>query len=945
MELTLTSNFENPASITGVERTDQNTDKPQNLVFVDQNISEISSIIQGIEDASVVVLKDNTDGILAVTQVLEQYQDLASVHFISHGQSASIQLGNATLDSSTLEQYAPLMSKWGQATTANADFLFYGCNVAANTEGQDFIHQLSHTIGADIAASDDLTGAAALMGDWKLEAHVGTIEATSAINAATIATYGGTLDSALLVAGDSTLGQSDLALQSRLEALGFSVTIQDDQSSRSSDAAGHDLVFISESVSSGRVNTKFTDVAVPIITTEAYLYDDLALTQADLGSDYGIQGLQTSVTITEPASPLAAGLTGEVTAFALPNDINWGVPNANAITAGVLTNGSDRSTIFAYDKDATLTNGEAAQARRVGLFIGSNADQLTAEGWQLFDAAVDWATVAPTPTPPPIDVDAPTATASAANIVAAGGESYEFTVNYTDATAVNVSTLDSTDILVTGPNGFSQPATLVSVSSSTDVPSITATYAIAAPGRTWDTGDNGTFEINWIAGEVADTLGFANEASLLDQFEVNISNTPPPPPADAADILFVAGNTSLSISDQAIRQRLEQLGHTVTVIDDGLSNSDNALGQDLVFISESVSSRQVGNKFSSVNIPVIASEAFVFDDMGMTSTIRNISYEVADNATTLAIAPNANPDLTAGLSGDVTVFDPVGEIAWGDPNANAAVIGTLPNQPDRAGIFAYDTGAILENGNVATDRRIGFFIGADAQNLSANGWSLFEASVNWALADAVDEEAPTASVLASDLVVGEGSIYEFTVTYTDSSGVDFSTLGTSDVRVTGPNGFDQVATLGTVSASADAPTIRATYSITAPGGTWGTEDNGTFSLALEAGEVADTLGNVNGAIALGQFDVNISDSAGILQLAEPTEYRVSEGDGFVTIEFLRTSGSAGTATLNYATVDLTGTPDEDYAQTIGQIVFAPGETSKTVDIQIFDDNDPETDET
>ncbi|MGA2621144.1 MAG: C10 family peptidase, partial [Thermoguttaceae bacterium] len=45
---------------------------------------------------------------------------------------------------------------------------------------------------------------------------------------------------------------------------------------------------------------------------------------------------------------------------------------------------------------------------------------------------------------------------NARNVTTAGGTTETFTVTYADSVAVNVSTLDSNDVLVTGPNGYSQ---------------------------------------------------------------------------------------------------------------------------------------------------------------------------------------------------------------------------------------------------------------------------------------------------------------------------------------------------------------------------------------------------------------------------------------------------------------------------------------------------------
>ena len=48
-----------------------------------------------------------------------------------------------------------------------------------NADGQELIESISAVTGADVAASNDLTGATELGGDWELEETVGTIDTQS----------------------------------------------------------------------------------------------------------------------------------------------------------------------------------------------------------------------------------------------------------------------------------------------------------------------------------------------------------------------------------------------------------------------------------------------------------------------------------------------------------------------------------------------------------------------------------------------------------------------------------------------------------------------------------------------------------------------------------------------------------------------------------------------
>ncbi|MDB5323541.1 MAG: peptidase and in kexin sedolisin [Phycisphaerales bacterium] len=126
---------------------------------------------------------------------------------------------------------------------------------------------------------------------------------------------------------------------------------------------------------------------------------------------------------------------------------------------------------------------------------------------------------------PVADVKRPTAVASAANVTASGATSYSFTVTYSDNVAVKASTIDGNDILVTGPNGFSQSATLVSINTSGDGTPRTATYRITPPGGSWNSADNGAYTLTVVGGQVTDTSGNNISSAALATFNVTLVNT------------------------------------------------------------------------------------------------------------------------------------------------------------------------------------------------------------------------------------------------------------------------------------------------------------------------------------------------------------------------------------------------------------------------------------
>src|SRR5205814_2244145 len=69
-----------------------------------------------------------------------------------------------------------------------------------------------------------------------------------------------------------------------------------------------------------------------------------------------------------------------------------------------------------------------------------------------------------------------------------------------------------------------------------------------------------------------------------------------------------------------------------------------------------------------------------------------------------------------------------------------------------------------------------------------------------------------------------------------------------------------------------------------------------------------------------------SGNAGKLQF-NVNALRVNENVGTATITVMRTLGTTGTVTIDYATSDGTATAGSDYVATIGTLTFAQGETS------------------
>ena len=167
------------------------------IVFVDQSLDDIDTLIEGVADpsAEIIIIAGEGDGVAQISAVLANRQNVQSIHLLTHGSEGMLQLGDAKLDSQSLAKHADQFQVWKRSLASEADILLYGCNVAAGPLGEAFVDQLARLTGADVASSNDITGSSIRHADWDLEYHVGDIETAVAFHAAPLQRYQGILKS------------------------------------------------------------------------------------------------------------------------------------------------------------------------------------------------------------------------------------------------------------------------------------------------------------------------------------------------------------------------------------------------------------------------------------------------------------------------------------------------------------------------------------------------------------------------------------------------------------------------------------------------------------------------------------------------------------------------------------------------------------------------------
>ncbi|HEX8339107.1 MAG TPA: hypothetical protein VF621_20465 [Pyrinomonadaceae bacterium] len=219
---------------------------------------------------------------------------------------------------------------------------------------------------------------------------------------------------ALLVvdsADDSNRGGND-AIRTRLESLGYAVTVVDVAGVRPDDARGMSVVVISTIVAPPPgLDDDLLQLAVPVVVADGSMLEAMGMSCKRPGADgagpsrHGhtfVRIGKAADTLPAEAHSLSASLKGVVEVTGAPRRLLYGRPGPEALVVATLVRAAapaagesdeGKPVIFAYDTGAALCEDLAqgaaapkvlelrAPARRVGLFVNSSvAESLTADG-------------------------------------------------------------------------------------------------------------------------------------------------------------------------------------------------------------------------------------------------------------------------------------------------------------------------------------------------------------------------------------------------------------------------------------------------------------------------------------------------------------------------------------------------------------------------------------
>ena len=572
-------------------------------------------------------------------------------------------------------------------------------------------------------------------------------------------------DGVLLVVGNgNVLHEGDAAVRDHLVSLGFEVEVvgselfSDDPGTAAQAVDGKALVALVESARPNKIRDFFLHRPVPVVCWSYQMFSELGMT----GSGPGERGERPRIdrlTIEAPDSTLAAGLDGTVAASTEATAFVWGSPAAEATVVATFDGEPERAAFFAYDTGAAMT-GATAPARRVGLFLSQrNPEHLTHEGWMLAEVAFAWAAgFAPRPEELPIEVAIRQPEDGAA---VAAGTAIPLVVDARPTAAI-----ERVEMWING-----------GLATTLDAPP----YEVLLPPL----GD-GLYRLR------ARAVG---QDRQVDSAVVGITVGDP-----ERDVLLVVAGTP-DADDHALADRLAGLGLTPTAV--AVADFDPGAADSLVVLAPSLAVGDLDTAtvaaLAEVEVPLLVLEGELYEGLGLVAAGDTGLAPATDS---LVIDPNlrllGGSPLAAGFDGEVVVFETPRPTRWGRPSPDATLVAGTPEVGRDPAIFSYMTGDVMPDG-LAAERRVGFFVTDGPLDLTADGWSLFDAAALWAIGFDAANRPPTVTLdePAVDSIVAAGTPISLVATAGDPDGTVERVLFLANGRVI---------------AQADTPPFTATWS-------------------------------------------------------------------------------------------------------------------------------------
>ncbi|MGN7612430.1 autotransporter-associated beta strand repeat-containing protein [Magnetococcales bacterium HHB-1] len=946
----------------GTQRlVEASTEITSEIIIIDSRVpGTVNLFDESRANADIWLLDAGSSAIEQITEILADYENLNALHLISHGGNGEVYLGAETLSEESLSTYNSDLTSWGASLSVDGDILLYGCRVAEDATGEAFIDQFAQTTGADVTASNDLTGSDWLGGDWDLEVAFGDIETDTLVPYQTLEGI-----------DDGVLLTPSLALSSSTpsdNATGVSLT--------------DDLTFtFSANVQAGTGNFALYDLTAGGTTVETFSVANgtgsaggtIAISNdtvtinpnADLtgSNQYSIQIASTAIDDASDSSNSYAGISDNTTLNFTTGSADTTAPTATITDLTDPSNAFATATIVFSESvtgvdisDFTLTKDGSDVTSSIGfsgLSVAGSGSQYTIDMSSLTAASGDYVLT--------LSSSGTGITDTSSNALS-GGASETFTLNTsaptvssitrasnenpTDATSVDytvvfstgVSGVDTADFTLndslTGTSGTAAVSNVTTVSDSVYTVTVNSISGDGTLGLNLNSSGTG---ITSLAGE-AISGGFTGQTYTIDNtapsvtaitrnsgaetnassVEFTVSFSEDVTGVDAADFSFNAGNnasTANGTSDISVTGS----GSTYTVTVANI-NDPGTLSIDLNSSGTSITD-DAGNAISGgftsadtytvdTTAPVVtASQTFSYPEK---SSANFVIGEVQETGDAISFSINTGND-----DGYFSIDD------------DGVISLTSTGAGSSAASYDYETGSTS------------FTLGIKATDAAGNESSAVDVTLN--LLDE-DEVAPTlSSSTPTDGAAAVGLSDDLTLTFSEniklgSSGnitlYDISGSGTNSVTIDVTNHSSQL------SISNTALTINPTNDLRA-----GTE----YAIQVELGAITDLFGTVYAGIS-DTTTRNFTTNPYVVLTVDDTTITEDSGVATFTVALQDEGGSAFTATSD-VTVSLgesgstaTGS-GTDYTLSSGSVTIASGSSSGTVTVTAASDSVSDDSET
>jgi DNA/RNA endonuclease G (NUC1)/PKD repeat protein len=369
---------------------------------------------------------------------------------------------------------------------------------------------------------------------------------------------------------------------------------------------------------------------------------------------------------------------------------------------------------------------------------------------------------------------------------------------------------------------------------------------------------------------------------------------------------YTATNGTISFASGEISKTI-----TVQLIGDTLDEFDETF---FLNILDATNATIVSNK---------ATATILDDDTAPTLTIGDKTITEGDNGTaTITYTVNLSAASAKPISVKYATADATA-IAGTDYTATNGIVSFAPGETSK-------TITIQVLGDTLDEFDETFFLNIlDAENATI--------IKNQALTTILDNDAPPL-ITISDRTITEGDNGTAIVTYTINLSATSGKAITVDYNTqdgTATAGKDYIATNGKITFAPGETSKTITVQVL---GDTIDEFDETFFLNLTNPENATTTKNQAVTTILD------NDAPPIMIIGDKTITEGHNGTAIITYTVNLSAASAKPISVKYATADGTATAGTDYTATNGIVTFAPGETSKTVTVQVLGDTIDEFDE-